>query len=205
MRIICSLSSAVLLLAAVTSSYAVQFDGSDPDPSDPLLYAWYDGNTALAADGIPETPFWASRTGNPNRDVRSAFGGDDAAGDLVPNAFNGNQAVQYVDLTSWRDASDADGEVWGTLPIEGAGVTVFAVAKMEDADKSFLFQGNQGGNSGAGAWANFSDQGGMMWEMFAGEASNPDSRLGNRRMAAPHLCLQARWNRRTLHRRYHAR
>jgi hypothetical protein len=147
------------------SSYGILLDGTGaPDPSDPLLYAWYDGNEALGADGIAETPIWPNKQGDELRDITSGFGPDGSQLNLIEDALNGNAALEYIDLVTWAEAGN-----WGTLDQVESGITVFAVANMLDPNQSFLFQGNQGGNQGAGAWANFTFAGDELWEFFAGE------------------------------------
>lgn len=140
------------LVCFVSQSQAQLLVDMEPNVEDTRLYAWYDGNSAIGADGNGETPVWPNRQGDPARDITSGFGGDGFVLEPVPTA-NGHSALRFENVVTW-----ANEEPWGRL--EG-GFTVFVAAAVRDVEKAFFFTGNQGGggaevnagfNSEPGTW-----------------------------------------------------
>lgn len=155
----------VLCIVHVERLWSDILDGGVPDITDPRLHAWYDGNEAIGADGVAETPIWPNKQGDTSRDIASAFGGDLGIIELVPTE-NGNMALRYEDVVSWGEAED-----WGEV---ADGFTVFVTADVRDKDFAYFFTGNQGGG-GAEVNAGFGGVDGGVWSMKGNDGTRFES------------------------------
>ncbi len=115
-------------------------DGGQPNPDYANLYAWYNGETALGADGIAETPIWPEHRGiDAARAISSGFGfgGDPKSIDIV-TVNNGRAALRHQHVVSWSIVSD-----WGAL---FGDQTIFVVADVADTTTAALFGSNAAGS-----------------------------------------------------------
>jgi hypothetical protein len=152
-----------MVLSLPGTAVADILDGSgDPDPADPRMYAWYDGDFGALPPG-DDDPVWVNKQGDPTRDITSAWGTGDPAPELnlVPTN-NGNTAVEYINVVSW-----ADEDPWGSVESVDNGFTIFVVATVRDVDHAYFFTGNQGGG-GAEATSNMYGVAPGTWIMKAG-------------------------------------
>ena len=162
---------AALTICLASKGFADILANGEPNIEDDRLYAWYDGDQSLGADGIPETPVWPNKQGDPRRDIRSGFS-PNSERVLTPVASeNGHTALRYVDVVTWRDMGSLDPvtdeyDQWGVLEEQ---LTIFVAATVRDESFAYFFTGNQGGGgteANAGYPADFIDPG--YWSMKAG-------------------------------------
>lgn len=161
-----------VLTACLTSTVPADIlINGEPNIEDSRLYAWYDGDQANGADGIPETSLWPNKQGDTRRDISSGWGPSDESAIDVVTTENGHEALRYVDAVSWRDRGDPDPATeeysqWGVLEEQ---LTVFVAATVRDENYAYFFTGNQ---AGGGTEANAGFPGDVIepgyWSMTAG-------------------------------------
>lgn len=148
----CFIHIAAFVALWAPHAHAQILSDMEPNIEDPRLHAWYDGDFAIGADGVAETPVWPNRQGDPSRDVANGFGADGFT--LAPVEMdNGHSALRFDNVVTWANEED-----WGLLD---GGFTIFIAATVRDIEKAFFFTGNQGGggaevnagfNSDMGTW-----------------------------------------------------
>ena len=133
-----------LTISAILSSGAIGQIVVDGDISldDNRLYAWYDGNEALGADGVAETPVWPNKQGDELRDIANGFVVDPWLLEPVEVGDGSNMGLRFENAVTWAEAGN-----WGFVEDS---FTVFVAATVRDPDFAFFFTGNQGGGGAEG-------------------------------------------------------